>query len=395
MIKRIVIPVLLLAWPVISGAQEFSGNIAVEALNFSQPGQFPDQMDNNLTFSFKPKWSGGWNDGDDSWSAEFFLRADTKDAGREHADIRELLWLRVADNNEWRIGINTMFWGVTETQHLVDVVNQIDQVEGIDGEDKLGQPMIHLKRYQDWGVLDFLVLPGFRERTFQAAEGRLRLPFVVDTSAATYESSDEDNHVDYAFRFSQTYGDLDLGVSLFKGTNRDPQFVPGLDSNGQIVLIPHYIQMTQIALDLQLIAEEWIWKLEMIHRDTDQSPYQALTGGFEYTFYGVFDSDINLGSLAEYSYDSRDKTQRGVFDRELFVGARLAFNDVQSSELLAGFVVDTEKGSQTFRLEGNRRIGDSWKATIEMQLFSNIDASDPLVALAEDDYLLFELARYF
>ena len=369
MIKRIVIPVLLLAWPVLSGAQAFSGNIAVEALNFSQPGQFPDQMDNNLTFSFKPKWSGDWNDGDDSWSAEFFLRADNKDEGREHADIRELLWLRVAGNNEWRIGINTMFWGVTETQHLVDVVNQIDQVEGIDGEDKLGQPMIHLKRYQDWGVLDFLVLPGFRERTFQSAEGRLRLPLVVDTSAATYESSDEDNHVDYAFRFSQTYGDLDLGVSLFKGTNRDPQFVPGLDSNGQIVLIPHYIQMTQIALDLQLIAEEWIWKLEMIHRDTDQSPYQALTGGFEYTFYGVFDSDINLGSLAEYSYDSRDKTQRGVFDRELFVGARLAFNDVQSSELLAGFVVDTEKGSQTFRLEGNRRIGDSWKATIEMHLF--------------------------
>ena len=72
-----------------------------------------------------------------------------------------------------------------------------------------------------------------------------------------------------------------------------------------------------------------------------------------------------------------------------------ALNDEQSSELLAGFVVDTEKGSQTFRLEGNRRIGDSWKGTIEMQLFSNIDASDPLVALAEDDYLLFELARYF
>ena len=71
--------------------------------------------------------------------------------------------------------------------------------------------MIHLKRYQDWGVLDFLVLPGFRERTFQAAEGRLRFPFVVDTSAPIYDSSDEDNHVDYAFRFSQAYGDLDLG----------------------------------------------------------------------------------------------------------------------------------------------------------------------------------------
>ncbi len=386
---------MLAGCPVIITAQEFSGNIAVEALSFSQPGQFPDQMDDNLTMSFEPRWAGDWNDGDDSWSTEFFLRADNKDAGRQHADIRELLWLHLDGDNEWRVGINTMFWGVTESQHLVDVINQIDRVEGIDGEDKLGQPMIHLNRYQDWGVLDFLLLTGFRERTFPAAEGRLRLPLVVDTTAPIYESSDGNKHIDYAIRFSQAYGNLDLGISLFKGTNRDPQFVPGVDSNGQAVLFPVYLQMTQVALDLQLIVEDWTWKLEMIHRDTSPSAYQALTGGFEYTFYSVFDSDINVGSLAEYSYDSRDEGQRGVFDRDLFVGARFAFNDVQSSELLAGFVVDTEKGSQTFRLEGNRRIGDNWKGTIEVQLFSNIDVNDPLIALANDDYMLLELARYF
>jgi len=386
---------MLVAWPSVASAQEFSGNIAVEALTFRQPGQFPDQMDENLTLSFEPRWVGEWNDGDDAWSTELFLRADNKDAGRQHADIRELLWLHLEGDNEWRVGINTMFWGVTESQHLVDVINQIDGVEGIDGEEKLGQPMIHLNRYQDWGVLDFLILPGFRERSFPEAEGRLRLPLVVDTSAPIYESSDGNKHIDYAIRFSQTYGDLDLGISLFKGTNRDPQFIPGLDSNGQAVLIPVYVQMTQAALDLQLIVEDWTWKLEMIHRDTSPSAYQALTGGFEYTFYSVFDSDINVGSLAEYSYDSREEGQRGVFDRDLFVGARFAFNDVQSSELLAGVVVDTENGSQTFRLEGSRRFGDSWRGTIEMQLFSNIDVNDPLIALANDDYLLLELARYF
>jgi len=379
---------VLIAWPVIAAAQEFSGNIAAEAISFSQQGQFPNQMDDNLTLSFKPKWSGEWNNGDDAWSVEIFLRADNKDEGREHADIRELLWLHLDGDNEWRVGINTMFWGVTESQHLVDVINQIDQVEGVDGEDKLGQPMIHLKQYHDWGVLDFLVLPGFRERTFQAAQGRLRFPFVVDTSAPIYDSSDENNHVDYAFRFSQTYGDLDLGVSLFKGTNRDPQFDPGSG-------IPHYVQMTQVALDMLLIADDWIWKLEIIHRDTDPSAYQALTGGFEYTFYGVYDSDINIGSLAEYSYDSRDEGQRGVFDRDLFVGARLAFNDAQSSELLAGIIYDTEKHSQSFRLEGNRRFGDSWKGTIEMQVFSNVDPSDPLAAFEKDDFLLLEIARFF
>ncbi len=393
--RRSVCSFLLVAFSGLSVAQDFSGNIAVESLTFSESGLDPGQIDDNLTISFKPKWTGDWNDGDDAWSAEVFLRADNRDDGREHADIRELYWLHLDGDNEWRVGINTMFWGVTESQHLVDVINQIDQVEGVDGEDKLGQPMVHLKHYEDWGVLDFLVLPGFRERTFRGVKGRPRLPQVVDTDQVQYESSDKDKHVDFAIRFSQTYDDLDLGISLFKGTNRDPQLLPGIDSNGNNVFIPRYTQMTQLALDAQLIYEDWIWKLELIHRDTEAPSFQALTGGFEYTFYRIFETDIDLGSIAEYSYDSRGPGDRGVFDRDLFLGARLAFNDVQSSELLVGVFYDTEKGSQSFRLEGNRRIGDSWKGTIELQLFSNIDPADPLFAFEKDDFLLLELAKYF
>jgi hypothetical protein len=208
-----------------NSAAEFSGNVALEAQYFNERAQFDHQYDDNLTLSFKPKWDGEWNEGNDLWSLEIFLRADDKDGGRQHADIREALWLHVDGDSEWRVGINTMFWGVTESRHLVDVINQIDLVEGIDGEEKLGQPMLHLKRYQDWGVIDLLVLPGFRERTFQEKQGRLRPPLVVDTEQAEYESSDHERHVDYALRFSQTWGDLDLGVSWFKGTSRDPQLL--------------------------------------------------------------------------------------------------------------------------------------------------------------------------
>ncbi|MCP4491000.1 MAG: hypothetical protein GY820_27355 [Gammaproteobacteria bacterium] len=370
---------------------EFSGNVAVEAFLFAEQGQFQYQFEDNLTLSFQPKWSGEWNDGDDIWSAEFFLRADDKDDERNHADIRELMWLHLQGDNEWRVGINTMFWGVTESQHLVDVINQIDQVEGIDGEDKLGQPMLHLKHYEDWGVLDFLILPGFRERTFQAVEGRPRTTLVVDGDAAIYQSSAEDEHVDYAMRYSHTIDELDFGISWFKGTNRDPEY----RISGGTVLIPYYVQMTQIGIDAQLIDEDWTWKLEMIHRDTDAISYEAVTAGFEYSFYGIYETDIDLGTLVEYSHDNRPEGQRGIFDRDLFFGARLAFNDVQSTELLAGMVYDTEKQSQSYRLEGNRRLGDSWKATIEAQVFSHIDASDILLAFEDDDYLLLELARFF
>ncbi|TNF86834.1 MAG: hypothetical protein JSU67_10140 [Gammaproteobacteria bacterium] len=374
---------------------EFSGNVAAEAQIFPESPQFDDQFDENLTFSFKPKWDGEWNDGDDLWSLELFMRADNKDAGREKVDIREALWLGVRGDNEWRVGINTMFWGVIESKHLVDVINQIDYVEGIDGEEKLGQPMLHLKRYQDWGVLDFLVLPYFRERTFPEKEGRLRLPLVVDTDKAEYESSDEERHVDYALRFSQTYDDLDLGISWFKGTNRDPLFLPGLDGDGEPVLIPFYEQMQQIGVDAQLIYEAWIWRLEAIRREADSNDYNAYTAGFEYTFYGIMESPTDLGLLLEYSYDGRSKDEADVLDDDVFLGTRFAFNDEQSSEILAGFYIDTNNQSRSFRVEANRRFGASWKGTLELQTFADIDSDDRLAAFANDDFLLLEMAYYF
>ena len=53
-----------------------------------------------------------------------------------------------------------MFWGVTESQHLVDVVNQTDLVENPDGEEKLGQLMVNLTVARSWGTLNLFVAPG-------------------------------------------------------------------------------------------------------------------------------------------------------------------------------------------------------------------------------------------
>ena len=153
--------------------------------------------------------------------------------------------------------------------------------------------------------------------------------------------------------------------------------------------------MTQVGLDLQSIVDDWIWKLELIHRDQDVGSFTATTFGFEYTFYGIFGSAIDLGALAEYSYEDRDEGQAGVFDNDLFGGFRFAFNDVQSTEILAGLIVDTDNQSRTFRVEASRRVGASWKLTGELQTFSNIDAADPLSAFAQDDFVLLEMAYYF
>ena len=63
-------------------------------------------------------------------------------------------------------------------------------------------------------VVSAYLLPYFRERTFAGVDGRLRSPLPVATDNAQYESSDEENHVDFALRYSHYLGSFDDRVHL-------------------------------------------------------------------------------------------------------------------------------------------------------------------------------------
>ncbi|MEN8175949.1 MAG: hypothetical protein ABFS23_09315, partial [Pseudomonadota bacterium] len=147
-------------------AGDWSGNVAAELRWFPNPGAFPDQGDGGISFSAQPEYRHQWADRTRGFTFVPFARWDSMDEERTHADIRELYLLAVEEDWEFRVGIGKVFWGVTETQHLVDIINQTDLVENIDGEEKLGQPMVRVTRVVDNGALDFFVLPYFRERTF-------------------------------------------------------------------------------------------------------------------------------------------------------------------------------------------------------------------------------------
>jgi len=387
-------PLLLLAFASAAYPVEWSGNLAVEARIFPFDAQWPGQENGGPSLSLQPEFRHRWRDGKRGLTIIPFLRIDSTDEERTHADIRELNYLHVTDGWEIRAGIDKVFWGVTESQHLVDIVNQTDLVENIDGEDKLGQPMVRVTKVLENGALDLFLLPWFRERTFPGSEGRLRAPLVVDTDQAHYESDQEERHPDYALRWNQTRGAVDLALSWFAGTARNPQLRPGA-KHGKPVLIPHYPLLRQAGLEFQYTGEAWLWKLEAVHRETKREDYLAAVGGFEYTFVGIRDTPLDLGLLAEYHYDSRRSDASSPLRNDLFIGTRLTLNDAESSELLAGGIFDLDYSSKSFRLEASRRIGPDYTLSIEGQLFLDIDPRDPLAAFATDDFIRIELTRYF
>lgn len=385
------------------GAGSWSGNIAGQGRGFWQSPQFDDQRDGDVSLSTEPEFYKEWNNGLRAITFAPFIRVDSTDSERTHSDIRAANYLHVVGDWEWRIGLAKVFWGVTESQHLVDIINQTDLVENIDTEDKLGQPMIETTWLQDWGALQFYILPGFRERTFPGRKGRLRTGLVVDTDEAEYESGAEEFHVDWALRLKTQFGPIDFGLSHFSGTSRVPVLIPTLDSKGGLRLVPLYNLIDQTGLDLQAIIGNWTWKLESIYQSNPGRNYSAAVGGFEYTFYGVMESVADIGVLAEYHYDDRDENELGVFQEDtagvfqddIFLGMRYVFNDAQDTEILAGGLYDFDFSSRSFRVELQRRFSDRWRLESELQLFSNVADEDPLSIFSRDDNFQLDLAYYF
>lgn len=384
----------LFSTPVKGLANELSGYVAAEGRYFFYDTLFDEQEKNSGSFAFQPEYYHEWEDS----SAFLFVpfgRLDSADSQRSHFDIRELNYLWPTEDWELRLGVGKVFWGVTEFVHLIDIVNQTDLVENIDGEDKLGQPMAHLSVPRDWGVWDVFLLPYFRERTFPGRKGRLRHALVVDTDHPTYESDDEEHHLDFAVRYSHTVGDWDFGIYHFVGTGREPTLLPGVDTKGRPVLIPYYEQINQTGLDLQLVAGQWLWKLESLYRTGQRNDFFASIGGIEYTFVGIAETSMDLGVIGEYAYDERRDNATTVYENDAMFGLRLAVNDAESSELLAGLIQDLDSPARALSVEASRRIGSNWKLFLQAWGFFDSPSDDLLYNVRDDDFLQIELAYYF
>jgi len=371
-------------------AVEVSGRVGGESRYFTDNGEIQNSL------MLEPEFYWASESGDDAFTLKVFARYDDLDDERTHADVREALWLHVGEDWEFHAGIGKVYWGVTESNHLVDIINQTDLVESVDGEQKLGQPLLQFTSIGDWGVVDAFILPGFRERTLPGPDGRLNglVPIVADE--VFYESDQKDKHVDYALRYSHAIDIFDIGISLFKGTNRDPHLIPTLDVNNTLYLRPYYDQIEQLGIDFQATVGDWLWKLESIYRDDSERDYTAVTAGFEYTLIGIADSAIDMGLLSELNFDSRNDQAPTPSERDIFIGTRFTFNDIQSTELLLGYAqaLDHSDSYLAF-VEASRRLGNAWKITLDARLFHGVRIEDPVYQFNEDDYVSIQLEYYF
>jgi len=375
---------------------QLEGNIELEARFFTNDVDGGNRHDVNLSGSIDPVLIMLWNRGKHTVTVNPYYRWDLNDEARSHFDIRQLSWIGAFGNLELRAGIDKVFWGVTESAHLVDIINQDDGVEDVDGEDKLGQPLVSASYWSDYGTLTVFLMPYFRERTFAGQDGRPRGPLTVDTDRPIFGQGSNNWHPDWAVRYQNSFGMIDVAASYFSGFSREPDFVPDVSAAGEPVLRPHYGIIHQIGLEVQATVDAWLFKFEGINVDKrDGLDYQAFAAGFEYTFYQAFGTGGDVGVIMEYLWDSRGAAGPSPSESDIFVGVRWEGNDVKTTRVLAGVVFDLDSQSRLFFVEASRRIGSRWRITLDGRFFLTVPVTDPLFFIRRDDFVQLRLARFF
>lgn len=419
-------------------ALEFKTTLEAEARAFYEADGSPVPASGSATVELFQ----AWDDEHQRIVGEFFGRYDDEDDARTHDDVRELYWQVIGDEFEFRLGARRVYWGVVESRHLVDIVNQTDLVEDIDSKSKLGAPMMNLALVHDWGVVDFLLLPYQRARTYPGPDGHPRLPFPVAADEARYESPQRQHHLDYAVRYAGSFGGIDVGLAWFDGTARDPHLLGCLrrgatvagtavapdgpncnpsapqgdpltallqqaglapsdqqiraEAASQVVLVPYYDRLRQASLDAQWIIDSLALKAEALRRERSNRDTYAFVGGFEWSFGNVPWLNADAGILGEYLRDQDNEALGVLYDDELFAGLRLTFNDEASSQVLAGITGDRSNFRSRFGgIEASRRLGNDWRVALKARMFAEIPDDSIAKFLEKQDFVTVSVERFF
>jgi hypothetical protein len=326
--------------------------------------------------------------GDADVKLRLFGSWDAEDEKRRYGDIRQASAQWRHDRLSFGAGVGTFFWGVSETINIVNVLNQADLRQAVDGKDKLGQSFTSMSLRFDTGELSLYYLPIFREREFSQ-----RPSFGLPVSErAQFETSERGG--DLALRGQLYLGDLEVGLGYFNGTRRAPLL---LRSSGTArELTPWYIETENLLLDALYLVEDSILKLEVkTGRERDQG-FFAANLGLEVPVYSLPDGLQDLSLIAEYLIDDRDEQAESLGQNDLFIGLKSTFGDIGNSQFRGLVSYDFDSHANYLDLSLKHRLNDYLRIETRALLFLNARPEDSwLYPVRDEDFIEIKLHYSF
>ena len=326
-----------------------------------------------------------------------------------------------------KAGVQLLNWTATEAFHPADVVNSRNFDGNVENPDKVGEPMVsatlrlgrvHLTGYYLPVRMD-PVFPGPRSR-LSFSGTKLGDPLWVPRGGGDIDDL-EDSHFEHqwAVRLATTLGSADIALHAIQHNDRSQ---PGLAINQREgTARPVYAFVTQVGMTYAHAVSDFLLKLEAAHRRPDDLDVElqfpvAHDGNTPATLLLSVDPPnhtiVAAGVEYGWSYDTlgqatvivegqgvvdvADADERKAitpFQRDVLVGYRHDFEDVQGTTLNLGVIVDLEGDGVVGTGSVGRRLGETWTLATSLRL--NFIDDGPLEPLDGDHFMQLELIRHF
>lgn len=408
-----------LAGPGTAVAQDFTygGSVEASLRYYPEDGLLPGQTE----AGFAPIINGDFNTRTELDFGTVVFEASglyNTETGEGYADIPRGYFQYFGDGFDVLVGSNIEYWGVSESNRVVDSVNQRYVIDQTVDYISLGQPMVNLNL--SFGFNSTLSLFGliyFRDRDMANAATRFRSPFLMSNADAVYEEGNGRN-LDFAARYRTSFsalgGGMDLAVSYFDGTNRAPSTLPNVcvlpgghfdeancadlvyDDLEDVKAIPYYAKLRRYGLemvysngDLQLTFEG------AISQSLNETYYSTITGA-QYSFGGIGPTGDTIVAVVEYLYDDRSIIQPlTIYDNDMFFGFAYSGNDVNGTSVRGGIYYDVETDAQIYTASWSRRIGDAMRLEVAGFMMNSAGTEDPIAFAQDDSFVQVSLAYFF
>ncbi len=358
---------------------EFLGEFNFEQRYFDDDNNAAT-IDKGSTFSVIGEMT--YENGDHYTKFRGFARTDLEDSSRDWTNIEDFYYSYTWRNFSVRAGMITINWTATEAFHPADIINSRQLDGNVEYFPKIGEPMLELKYLLSDGALTFYFMPRYMSPDFPGASNRLGGG--TDLEAPEWRDRDgvsADNYgAQYAVRFNWSLDFLDGSDMSFHVVNHMDRDDPIIELTGPTTFTPVYFEKVQYGGTVQAVWEKWLLKLEAAFKDfvepssvttiygTDRpEDYSMVALGVEYPF-SVF-SGMDLTLIGEwqkvFGLAETVATRRQAFQNDYLLGARLAFNDIDSKEIFGYFIGDLNRQAEyLINLKYSQRLTEKLKVNI-------------------------------
>lgn len=425
---------LICATPAWAQEAEFSisGQVDLGLRHYTQDGAFAGQKGSSVDPFAGLRIDGTLAVGSGEAVLQFSHLQDERN-DRSFSNLQKAYYTNNFGNWDIVLGYNIEDWGVSSGRTTVNVLNARNQTNQLGRSDRIGTPMVNANVFTDIGTFSLYALGGEVRDNFGGRATRQRGPIFTDDRLTRYE---DDDSLDVALRFTKSYtlgdGSLDIGASVYDGTNREAVLLGGCVQADATVsralcdqanltvqnayeagstpiesaiaagigsltaLTPYYQEIRQYGLTAVYAQGDTQLRFEGFVREASGESFNAAIIGGDQTFYNAFGGDGTLVAAVEYHYDDRsDRQPVTIYDDDLFLGVNYAHNDTSDTKMDFGLFVDLNEASKIYTMSISRRLGDRFRVGLTANHILSDSDTDPLASADNDSYFEMSVSTFF